>query len=105
MKKEISNGVIYIESEKEQKYINAFNAIAAAQYAELCFAMQGYLVASEYSHDTGRAEVTVYFEGKPFPKIKQGVNPTKKTIRSHQYWQESTKSMVRIRCMELRFEF
>lgn len=105
MKKSIKNGVNYIESEKEQKYMNAISAISAAQCIQLNLALEGYLVTSTYNTENKRVEVTVHFEGKPFPKINQGTKPTKKTITSHQYWQELTKSMVRIRCMELSFEF
>lgn len=105
MKKEIRNGVIYIESEKEQKYISASAAIMAAQYTELYFAMEGYLVSSTYNLENNKVEVTVHFESKPYPKIYNGAKPTKKTITSHQYWQEFTKSMVRVRCMDLTFEF
>ena len=105
MKKSIENGVIYIESEKEQKYINAISAIAAAQCVQLNLALEGYLVTSTFNIENNRAEVTVHFDGKPFPKINQGTKPTKKTITSHQYWQEFTKSMVRVRCMDLTFEF
>ncbi len=105
MKKSIENGVIYIESEKEQKYINAISAIAAAQCVQLNLALEGYLVTSTFNIENNRAEVTVHFDGKPIPKINQGTKPTKKTITSHQYWQEFTKSMVRVRCMDLTFEF
>lgn len=99
------NGVIYIESEKEQKYINASAAIMAAQYTELYLMMEGYMVASTYDIENKRIEVTVHFNGKRIPKIHQVVKPTTKTITSHQYWQKFTKSMVRVRCMDLTFEF
>lgn len=105
MKKEIRNGVIYIESEKEQKYYSAINAISAAYCVQLNLALEGYLVTSTYNIENNRAEVTVHFEGKPFPKINNVEKPTRKTITSHQYWQEFTKSMVRVRCMTLIYEF
>ena len=105
MKKSIKNGVIYIESEKEQKYISASAAIMAAQYTELYLAMEGYLVSSTYNVENEKVEVTVHFDGKPYPKIYKGAKPTKKTITSHQYWQEFSKSMVRVRCMTLTFKF
>ena len=105
MKKSIVNGVIYIESEKEQKYFTPTIAITAAHWFALKLALEGYLVTSTYNTENNRAEVTVHFDGKPFPKINNLPKPTKKTITSHQYWQEFTKSMVRVRCMDLTFEF
>ena len=105
MNKYIYNGVIYIESEKEQKYTSDIAAIMAAQYTEMYLAMEGYLVSSTYNLKDKKIEVTVHFNGKPFPKIHQGAKPTKKTITSHQYWHEYTKSMERVRCMDLEFEF
>ena len=105
MKKRIENGVIYIESEKEQKYMNAISAISAAQCIQLNLALEGYLVTSSVDIENNRAEVTAHFNGKPFPKINQGVKPTKKIITSHQYWQDFTNSVQRVRCMTLIFEF
>lgn len=105
MKKSKRNGVIYIESEKDQKYSNAISAISAAQWVELTLAFEGYLVSSTYNTENNRAEVTVHFNNKPYPKINKLPKPTKKTITSHQYWQEFTKSMVRVRCLDLTFEF
>lgn len=105
MKKSIVNGVIYIESEKEQKYPTATLAISAAQWFALGLALEGYLVTSTYDIGVKKVEVTVHFTGKPFPKINNQPKPTTKTITSHQYWQKDTKSMARVRCMDLTFEF
>lgn len=105
MKKTRNANGITIESESRGKYINASQAIMAAQMMQMAMALQGYLVTSHFDTNTGSIEVTVHFSDKPYPKTLNGYTYTKKTIMSHEYYSTYEKAPCRVRCIEYRFEY
>lgn len=105
MKKTRNANGITIECESRGKYINASQAIMAAQMMQMNMALQGYLATSHFDIETGSIEVTVHFSNKPFPKTLDGYTYTKKTITSHEYYSPYEKASCRVRCIEYRFEY
>lgn len=105
MKKTRNANGITIECESRGKFINASQAIMAAQMMQMNMALQGYLVTSHIDTENGSVEVTIHFSDKPYPKTLDGYTYTKKTIMSHEYYSPYEKAPSRVRCIEYRFEY
>lgn len=104
-KKEMSNGTIYLTSEKRNKFINAANALLAMQAAQFVMVMSDYLTTSHINITNGIIELSVHFEGKPFPKLPNGYGYTWSETTSHYYWNDYSKEVRRCRVKRLVFEF
>lgn len=105
MKKTRNANGITIECDSRGRYINASQAIMAAQMMQMNMALQGYLVTSHIDTETGTVEITVHFSDKPYPKTLDGYTYTKKRITSHEYYSDYEKAPSRTRCVEYRFEY
>lgn len=105
MKKTRNANGIRIECESRGKYINASQAIMAAQMMQMNMALQGYMVTSYIDTEAGRVQVTVHFSDKPYPKTLDGYTYTTKIITSHVWYNNYEKAPSRVRCVEYRFEY
>lgn len=105
MKKERRYGVIHIESDKSEKFINAGQALMAMQALQYLVVFQGYLTTSTINIAQGRIELVVHLNDIHNPNIPLGYMYTWKDISSHEYWSNATNQIERIRCITYNFEF
>lgn len=105
MKKERSNGVIRIESELKYKFKEQNSAMRSCQQIQWYYASAGYMTTSYLSLDTKTIEVTVHFEGKPFPSTPASQLYSTKVITSHSYWNKNEGKQVRVRCVTYYFKY
>lgn len=105
MKKYIKNGVKYIENDMDVKFINERTAFLAAQCYEFLGVKLGYLTCTTFSPEHHKFEVTFYLEDKQLPRIPVNYPHTAKVITSHEYWQEFSKKVVRVRSIEFKFNY
>lgn len=105
LNKRMSNGVIYLTSEKKEKYVNAAQALLAMQALQFVMVMSGYLTTSHISTKSGSIELCVHLENQLLPLVSAGYFYTWKEITSHQYWDPYQKEVDRVRCVTYYFEF
>lgn len=100
-----SAGALFIESDRNEKFIDQFNAAAACQVMALNMVMQGYLTSSYMSPENKIFECCVHIESKAMPKVSKSYNFTWKEITSHTHFDEYDKTLNRIRCITYHFEY
>lgn len=105
MRKYSEYGVHHIDTDKQAEFLNAATAIMALQALQMLYTLQGYLTYSHINVSNGCVELTIYFEGKPFPKLPQGYLYTRREITSFTYWSNQCRKLERIRRVIFRFEF
>lgn len=105
MKKERRNGAIRITSDKFYSFTDQSSALIYCLNAQGYFATLGYLTTSTLNTETKKMEVTVHFEGKPFPSVPGNMLYTFKEITSHQYWSKYEGRQVRVRCVTYYFKY
>lgn len=105
MKKERRYGVNHVISEEQAKFVNAAAAVMAMQAIQMLFALQGYLATSSINLEHGKVELTIHFEGQPFPTLPQGYKYTTKEVTSHYYWSDADNQQSRVRCVEYTFKY
>lgn len=97
--------MISIKKGDGQKFINAANAIMALQAAQMYYSLAGYCTSSSINLETGRCELTIHFEGKPFPTLPNGYKYSTKEITSHYFYSEICGGATRVRCFDLYYNF
>lgn len=105
MKKERTFGVNRITSDKFYSFTDESSAVRHCLKAQSYYATLGYLTTSSLSPETKRLEVTVHFEGKPFPSTPASMLYTYKEVTSHEYWSEYEGRQVRVRCVSYYFKY
>lgn len=105
LNKRMSNGVIYLTSEKKEKYVNAAQALLAMQALQFVMVMSDYMTTSHIRMKSGTIELCVHFENQSLPRVPAGNGFTWKQITSHGYWDTYTKKPCRVRCVTYYFEF
>lgn len=97
--------MIRIKKGDGQKFINAANAIMAMQAAQIYYALAGYLTTSSINIENGRCELSVHFDGKPYPKLPNGYKYSTKEITSHEFYSEVCGGVTRVRCLDFKYKF
>lgn len=105
MKKEVRFGVIHIESDHNEKFVDAGHALMAMQTMQAWMAIQNYLVCSSINLEFGRIELTVHIDGKQMPVLPPAYKYTWRDISSHTYWSEPRNCSDRVRCIDYHFEY
>lgn len=100
-----SNGVIYVTSDKNEKFINKNIAFMAMQMIQLYLFEKGYLVSTTMSSASNKIELTCYFDEKPFPAVPEGYHYTQRETTSHNYWSDFSKTYDRVRCCTYYFRY
>lgn len=105
LNKRMSNGVIYLTSEKKEKYFNAAQALLAMQALQFVMVMSDYLTTSHIRMKSGNIELCVHLGNQSLPQVPTGYGYTRKEITSHRYWDMYLKKMCRVRCVTYYFDF
>lgn len=105
MKKERSFGVNRVTSDKFYMFNDQSSALRHCLKAQNYYATLGYLTTSSLNTENKRIEVTVHFEGKPFPSAPASMLYTFKETTSHQYWSDYEGKQVRVRCVTYYFKY
>lgn len=105
MKKENLNGVIYITSDENEKFVNGTAAIMACQMIQMYYAQQNNLTTNSINLENGRVELTVYFDKTTVANLPKSYLYTKKVISSHEYWSDVLKKNHRVRVINYYFKF
>lgn len=92
-------------SNENGKFFNMEAAQIAFEMMQRIMVFQGFLTCSTINPELHKFELTVHFEDSNYPRVPLGYIFTKKTITSHEYWQEFTKSMQRVRCVDFTFKY
>lgn len=100
-----SVGQLFIRSDRNEKFINQFNAAAACQMMALNLITQGYLTTTYMSPQNKIFECCVHIENKPMPIVPKSYAYTWKEITSHKYFDKFDKKVYRIRCITFHFEY
>ena len=100
-----SAGVLFIKSDRNEKFINQFNAAAACQMFALNMVTQGYLTTTYMDSDNKNFECCVHLESKQMPNVPKSYCYTWKEITSHNYFDKYDKTLSRIRCITYHFEY
>ena len=99
--KRISNPyAIELVSDRQEKYINEFSAISAANALAFAMVTQGFLTCTSFDPLNKRYEVCVYFDFEHIPVVPHGYSYTWRSITSSQ----SSYSGKRIRCITYHFD-
>lgn len=106
MKKEIINGVIYLTSEVNPKYINKFAALMAAQKLTIQLGMstdnQVHLAVNQLRN---QISVTIHFDLGTYPKVNPAYKYTWSEISSHTFWSDFCKKNLQVRTKTFYFEW
>lgn len=105
MKKERSIGVNRVTSDKYYKFNDQSSALRLCLITQSYFATLGYLTTSTLNTEYKKIEVTVHFEGKPYPSTPASMLYTFKELTSHQYWSDIEGRQVRVRCVTYYFSY
>lgn len=105
LNKRMSNGVIYLTSEKKEKYVNAAQALLAMQALQFVIVMSDYMTTSHIRMKSGTIELCVHLENLLLPPVLAGYGFTWKEITSHRFWDPYSKKTCRVRCVTYYFEF
>lgn len=105
MMKERRNGAIWITSDKFYQFLDQSSALTHCLKAQSYYATLGYLTTSTLNIENKKFEVTIHFEGKPFPSTPGSILYTFKEITSHQYWSDYEGRQVRVRCATYYFKY
>lgn len=100
-----SAGVLFIRSDRNDKFINQFNAAAACQMMALNLVTQGYLTTTYMSPDNKKFECCVHLENKQIPIVPKSYSYTCKEITSNTHFDKYDKTVNRIRCITYYFEY
>lgn len=90
---------------KGTKYLNMQAAMMAFQMAQMLYASQGYLTTSRLHTAYNVMVLTVHFEMQSFPAVPVGYTYSKKVLTSHTFYSEVCKETMRVRCLELTFNW
>lgn len=97
--------MIKIKKADGKKFINAATAIMAMQAAQIYYALAGYVTTSSISLENGRCELTIHFDGKPYPTLPNGYLYSTKEITSHVFYSAICGGATRVRCLEFAYKF
>lgn len=100
-----SAGALFIKSDRNEKFINQFNAAAACQIMALDLVTQGYLTTTYMCPENKTFECCVHLENKQMPIEMKSYSYTWKEITSHTHFSEYDKTLNRIRCITYYFEY
>ena len=98
-------GTLFIRSDRNEKFINQFNAAAACQMLALNLATQGYLTTTYMCSENKKFECCVHLENKPIPIVTKAYCYTWKEITSSMYFSNYSKTINRVRCITYYFEY
>lgn len=92
-------------SDKFYQFNDQSSALRHCLKTQNYYATLGYLTTSSINTEFKRIEVTVHFEGKPFPSTPASMLYTFKDLTSHQYWSDIEGRQVRVRCVTFYFKY
>ena len=99
--KRISNPyAIELVSDRQEKYINDFSAISAANVLAFAMASQGFLTCTSFDPSNKTFEVCVHFDFQHIPVVPAGYSYTWRSITSSQ----SSYRDDRVRCITYHFD-
>ena len=100
MKRTSNPYAIELVSDRQEKYINDFNAMAAANALAFAIASQGFLTCTRFDRGNKTFEVCVHFDLQHIPVVPHGYSFTWRSITSSQ----SSYRDSRVRCITYFFE-
>lgn len=100
-----SAGALFIRSDRNEKFIDQFNAASACQIMALNMVTQGYLTTTYMSPENKTFECCVHIDSKQMPIVPKAYYFTWKEITSHNYFDKYDKTLNHIRCITYYFEY
>lgn len=88
-----------------KRFNTAAAAMMAMQAAQMYYSLAGYMSSAYVNLECCRIELTVHFDGKPFPTLPSGYQYTEKEIRSHEYFSENFNVVSRVRTIDFIYKY
>lgn len=104
MRKERRHGTCYMKSERTEKFINEASALLAAQTMQTLLFTRGFVTTSNFSKFPKKMEVSVIFKNE-LPLVPKAYIASAKEISSHEYYDDYSMKVCRIRVITYYFTY